>query len=79
MKYVQAVISIGFFGWLAFAVFTGAFPGGDGGSSKTRALKSMVGSAIDTYGAFTTAFGIGVIGLVLAGFFLVRGREVAED
>ena len=78
MKYVQAIISLGFFGWLAWAVATGVFPGGDGGSSKTRALKAMVGSATESFGVMTTAAGFAAIGIGLAAFFLLRRGEEEE-
>ncbi|MDI3335252.1 hypothetical protein QKW60_02440 [Defluviimonas aestuarii] len=78
MRYVQALISLGLFGWLSWSVATGAFPGGDGGSSKTRALKSMVGSATDNFGVMPTAAGLAVIGIGLALFFLLRRGEEAE-
>ena len=72
MKYVQAAISVGLFGWLGFAVFTYSFPGGDGGSSKTRALKGMISSATEGIGVTQTSLGLVAIGVVLAAFFLMR-------
>ena len=76
MKYIQALISLGLFGWLAFAVATDSIPGGDGGSSKTRALNSIVTSATDEFGTMETAMGLAVFGLLLAMFFLMRRSEV---
>jgi hypothetical protein len=78
MKYVQAIIALGLFGWISFSVLTGALPGGDGGSSKTRALKAMTGSAIENYSTIPTALGALAIGLILALFFLLRGGQDAE-
>ena len=75
MKYVQALISLGLFGWLAFAVATDTVPGGEGGSSKTRALKSVITSATDEFGTMETAAGLAVVGLLLAMFFLMRQSE----
>jgi hypothetical protein len=79
MRYVQALIALGLFGWLSWSVATGAFPGGDGGSSKTRALKSMVDSATESYGVMPTAAGLAAIGVALALFFLMRRGYDAEE
>ncbi|MEO3413353.1 hypothetical protein AAFO92_01715 [Roseovarius sp. CAU 1744] len=76
MRYVQAFVSLGLFGWLAYAVATDTFPGGDGGSSKTRAVKSVITSATDEFGTVQTALGLAVVGIVLAMFFLMRRSEV---
>ena len=75
MKYVQALISLGLFGWLAFAVATDTVPGGEGGSSKTRALKSAISTATDQFGTMGTAAGLAVVGIVLAMFFMMRSSE----
>lgn len=75
MKYVQATTSLGLFGWLAWAVATGVLPGGDGGSSKTRALKALAGSATESFGVMTTAAGFAALGIGLAAFFLLRREE----
>ncbi|MCY1126907.1 hypothetical protein OU426_08580 [Frigidibacter sp. RF13] len=72
MKYVQAIIALGLFGWASYAVLTDSFPGGEGGSSKTRALKSVVTAATDQFGTLQTAAGLAVFGLLLALFFLRR-------
>ena len=75
MKYIQALISLGLFGWLAFAVATDSIPGDAGGSSKTRALKAAVSSATDEFGTMETASGLAIVGIVLALFFLARRSE----
>lgn len=72
MKYVQAAISIGLFGWFGFAVFTDSFPGGDGGSSKTQALKGLISAATEEFGVTQTSLGLVAVGVVLAAFFLMR-------
>lgn len=72
MRYVQALIVLGLFGWLSWSVATGTLLAGDGGSSKTRALKSMVGYATDSLGVMTTAAGLAAIGIGLAAFFILR-------
>ena len=78
MKYVQAAIVLGLFGWLSYAVFTDTLPGGDGGSSKTRALRSMVTSATEKFGVVETSVGLAVVGILLAAFFLMRRNEEYE-
>ena len=78
MKYVQAAIVLGLFGWLSYAVFTDTLPGGDGGSSKTRALRGMVTSATEKFGVFETSIGLAVVGILLAAFFLMRRNEEHE-
>ncbi len=75
MKYVQALVSLGLFGWLSFAVATDSVPGGDGGSSKTRALNSAITSATDQFGTMETALGLAMVGLVLAMFFVSRRTD----
>lgn len=77
MKYVQAAIVMGLFGWLSYSVYTDTLPGGDGGSSKTRILKEMVSSMTDQFGVVQTSAGLAAIGLLLAAIFLMR-RD-AED
>ena len=79
MRYVQAIIALGLFGWLSWSVATGAFAGGDGGSSKSRALQAMIGSATESYGVMPTAGGLAGIGIVLALFFLLRRGYEAEE
>lgn len=78
MKYVQAFLAIGLFGWLGFAVFTDTLPGGSGGSSKTLALKAFMARMTDQFGVTTTAAALVAIGVVLAAFFLMR-RETYAD
>ncbi|SPH17079.1 hypothetical protein DEA8626_00593 [Defluviimonas aquaemixtae] len=72
MKYVQAILSLGLFGWASYAVLIGSFPGGDGGSSKTRALNAAVISATEQFGTLQTAAGLAGFGMLLALFFLLR-------
>jgi hypothetical protein len=72
MKYVQAVLALGLFGWLSYAVFTDTFPGGESGSSKTRALKGLVSNFTEQFGVTQTAIGLAAVGLLLAAFFLSR-------
>ncbi len=78
MKYVQAAIVLGLFGWLSYAVFTDTLPGGDGGSSKTRALRGMVTSLTEKFGVLETSIGLAVIGILLAAFFLMRRTDEHE-
>jgi hypothetical protein len=72
MKYVQAIIALGLFGWLSYAVFTDTFPSGENGSNKTRALKGFISSTTEQFGVTQTAIGLAVIGVLLAAFFLMR-------
>ncbi len=79
MKYIQSTIVLGLFGWLSYIVFFDAFPVGEGGSSKTRALKSLISGATEQFGVIQTSIGLVVIGLLLAGFFLLRREADYED
>lgn len=75
MKYVQAIIALGLFGWLGYATFTNSLPGGDGGSSKTRALKNAITGATDHFGVTNTSLALAGFGVLLAAFFLMRRTE----
>ena len=75
MNYVRALLCLGLFGWLGWAVLTDGFPDGDGGSSKTRALHGMITTATDKYGTIETGFGLIMVGAFLAIFFLMRQRR----
>ncbi|MGB3147840.1 MAG: hypothetical protein WBA91_08795 [Paracoccaceae bacterium] len=80
MKYVQALIALGLFGWASFAVLTGALPDGDGGAGKSRALVALIEKATDQWGTVQTAAGLAMAGLLLALFFLRRsGGETADE
>ena len=72
MKYIQALLSAALFGWLGYALLTDTLPGGEGGSSKTRGLKSLVDSATQNVGVQNTAYVCFGIGVMLALFFLFR-------
>ncbi|NNE86492.1 MAG: hypothetical protein HKN27_00320 [Silicimonas sp.] len=74
MHYVQAVISLGLFGWFGYAVAFDAVPGGDGGSSKTRALQSVADTLTYQMGAAPAGAAIAGAGVLLAAYFLARGR-----
>ena len=75
MNYVRAMLCLGLFGWLGWVVLTDAFPSGDGGSSKTRALKGMISTITDQFGTIQTGFGLIILGALLAIFFLMRQRR----
>ena len=75
MRYIQAICSIGLFGFLAYCAATQSFPGGEGGSSKTRALRSFVTSTTEQFGPVQAAAGFAAIGILLALFFVLRHRE----
>ena len=77
MNYVRAILCMGLFGWLGWAVLADAFPSGEGGSSKTRALKGLVDTATDQFGTIQTGIGLMAFGAVLAIYFLMRQRRAA--
>ena len=60
MHYFLALITLGFFGWLSFAVGFGLLPDLGGGSSKTRFVMATVDTLTQTAGP------AGAAGLVLA-------------
>lgn len=78
MKYVQAVLALGLFGWLGFAVFTDSLPGGQGGSGKTMALRAAMARATDAFGVTTTAAGLVAIGVALAAILVMRRDPYAD-
>ena len=73
MHYVQAVISIGLFGWLGYAIAFNTLPGGEGGSSKTRALMAIVDKVTAEIGTNGVAALCLAVGLGLAALFIRRG------
>ena len=75
MKYVQATIALGLFGWLGYGVYTGTLLVGDGGASRSRAVKGLVSSAVEQFGSTYTAIGLATVGIILATFFLLRNEE----
>ena len=75
MNIVRAIISLGLFGWLGWAVWTDNVPGGEGGSSKTRGIKAFVDTMTGSYGVETTAFALFGIGAALFLFFFIRFRR----
>ena len=72
MKFVQAFITLGLFGWLGYAVYTDTLPFGDGGSSKSRGIKTLIDNAIGQFGPEMTALGLLGFGVLLALFFVSR-------
>ena len=72
MKFVQAFITLGLFGWLRYAVFTDTLPLGDSGSSKTRGVRTLVENATAHFGPDMTALGLVGFGVLLALFFVSR-------
>lgn len=75
MKYVQAIVSLGLFGWFGYALLTGQVAYGDGGSAKTRRVTGMITDAINTVGVETTAYACFAVGILLAICFLLFGSE----
>lgn len=72
MKYIQAILSAGLFGWLGVALLTDSLPVGEGGSSKTRSLQSIIDAAIQNLGTNNTAYLCFGVGALLVTFFLLR-------
>ena len=73
MHYVQAIISVGLFGWLGYVIAFNQLPVGEGGSSKTRALMGLVDNFTAVLGPGLTGALCLSVGVVLAFFFLKRG------
>lgn len=74
MHYVQAIIALGLFGWFGYAVAFDALPGEDGGSSKTRLLQTTADALTAQMGSMPAGAAIAGVGVLLAAFFLARGR-----
>ena len=74
MRYVQAMIAVGLFGWLGYAVAFDALPAFEGGSSKTRGLMSLVESVTQSIGSGLTGALLLSIGVVIAWYVLKRGE-----
>ncbi len=79
MKYVQSAIALGLFSWLGYAVYTDTLPIGDGGSGKTRALSGVISNVTEQFGVTQTSIGLGLVGLLLAVFFLLRPDTYYEE
>ena len=75
MNIIRALISLGLFGGLGWAVWTGQFDGDSGGSSKSRALKSAIDGVTDRFGVETTAMALVGVGVLLAVVFLMLHRR----
>lgn len=74
MHYVQAIVSLGLFGWFGYAVAFDALPDSDGGSSKTRGLKAVADTLTEQIGSAPAGALLAGFGVCLAAFFLSRGR-----
>ncbi|GAB4387183.1 hypothetical protein [Albidovulum sp.] len=70
MRYLRALIILGFFGWLSWGIATGALFASNRGTSGTRAFVEMVAGITRDFGATPTAAGCAVIGIALALLFL---------
>ena len=73
MRYIQAIVAIGLFGWLAFMVTFDRFPEGDGGSSKTRGLKVLVDNITQSIGPGLTGALLLMAGITIAWVIMRRG------
>lgn len=69
MNILRAIVSLGLFGGIAWAVWTGQLSGA-GGPSKSRSLITAVDAATERFGTDGTAIGVAAIGAVLAIVFL---------
>jgi len=65
MRFIQACLIIGLSGWASYAVLTDGLPEGDNGSPKTRALRSLVTAATESFGTTQTALAILGAGMIL--------------
>ena len=70
MHYFLALITLGFFGWLSFAVGFGQLPDIAGGSSKTRMVMGVAEKLTETAGPAGAAGIVLAIGMGLAIMFL---------
>ena len=75
MRFTLASISLGLFTWLSYLVLTGRFPVEDGGSSKTRVLKTVVAELTDLLGPQETALVLLGLGAVLAFGIIAFGPQ----
>ena len=69
MNTVRAIISLGLFGWLGYAVWTEQFSGGN--SSKSRALNGVIEALTSRFGTQETAIFLFAAGILLAFFFMI--------
>lgn len=74
MKYIQAIIAFGLFGFLGIAVLADKFAASGGGSGRTRALNDAVTFFTQTYGQTETGFGIILFGLTVGWMILLKGN-----
>ncbi len=72
MHYFFALITLGFFGWLSFAVGFGQLPDIAGGSSKTRVVMAAADKLTETAGPAGAAAIVLALGMALAIMFLRR-------
>ena len=75
MHIARAIIALGLFGWLGWAVWTGFFDADSGGSSKSRVLKNLVDGLTGRFGVETTALALVAVGVLLAMVFLALHRR----
>jgi len=77
MRYILALVSLGLFGWLAFAVFTGTPPLREEEASGTGTFGATVSTVTGTLGAGLSAAILVSVGLVLAWVILRRSEAAA--
>lgn len=70
MYYFLALITLGFFGWLSYAVGFGQLPDFEGGSSKTRLVMTAADKLTEVAGPAGAAAIVLAIGMGLAIMFL---------
>ena len=75
MNILRALISLGLFGGLGWAVWTGQFAHSGSGSSKTRAVTGLIDNATTRFGIESTAIGLVTLGVGLATIFLIMHRR----
>ncbi len=76
MRFVQAILALGLFGYFGFEVLSGGMIDDGAGSRKGMALRSAINAASEKFGTTETGLGLIAIGILLAMFFVGRrGQE----
>ena len=73
MHTVRAILCLGLFGFLGYAVWTKQFVGGS--SSKVQALNDVVATVTERYGTEVTSIFLFAAGIILAFLFLIHGEQ----
>lgn len=79
MKYIQAIVCFGLFGWLGLAVLSGAAVGGEAGSRSANFLFGIVDNFNEMFGTTATGYGLLVFGLLFGWSLLLRGTGYRDQ